>query len=126
MADDFEGQAIAVSASPEQVEPETIGIEIVYALPDKQTLLNADVPLGTTLEQGIALSGINDIHPELDISSMQVGIFSKIAPRDQVLREKDRIELYRPLFADPKEIRKQRAAAGKAMKNQKKKAVAKQ
>ncbi len=106
-------------------DEEMIGIEIAYALPERQTLLNFDVPLGTTLEQGIALSGITDIHPELDVSTMKVGIFSKIAPRDQVLREKDRIELYRPLFADPKEIRKQRAAAGKAMKNQKKKAVAK-
>ena len=96
---------------------ETIGVEIAYALPERQTLLSFEVPLGTTLEQGIALSGISTIHPELDLDSMKVGIFGKVAPRDQILREKDRIELYRPLFADPKEIRKQRAAEGKTMKN---------
>ena len=96
---------------------ETIVVELAYALPARQTLLSFEVPLGTTLEQGIVLSGINTIHPELDLDSMKVGIFGKIAPRDQVLREKDRIELYRPLFADPKEIRKQRAAEGKTMKN---------
>lgn len=105
-------------------EFKTIGVEIVYALPQQQTLLNFDVPLGTTIEQGIELSGIKDAHLELDVLAMKVGIFGKIAPRDQVLREKDRIELYRPLFADPKEIRKQRAAEGKAMKNRQKKAEA--
>jgi len=96
---------------------ETIVVEIAYALPERQTLLSFDVPLGTTLEQGIPLSGIAAIHPELELDAMKVGIFGKAAPRDQVLREKDRIELYRPLFADPKEIRKQRAAEGKTMKN---------
>lgn len=105
---------------------DTIGVEIVYAMPEQQTLLNFDVPLATTLEEAIELSAIKEVHPELDISSMKVGIFGKIAPRDQVLREKDRIELYRPLFADPKEIRKQRAAEGKTMKNRHKKADAQQ
>jgi len=57
---------------------------------------------------------------------MKVGIFGKVAARDTVLREKDRIELYRPLFADPKEIRKQRAAEGKTMKNRQKTTKAKQ
>ena len=51
---------------------------------------------------------------------MKVGIFGKIAQRERILEEKDRIELYRPLFADPKEIRKQRAAEGKTMKNRQK------
>lgn len=128
MADSKINQDIATSAvnSIEPSQTQMIGVEIAYALPKQQTLLNFDVPLGTTLEQGITLSGIEAIHPELDVASMKVGIFSKITPRNQVLREKDRIELYRPLFADPKEIRKQRAAEGKAMKNRQKKAAAKQ
>lgn len=100
-------------------------IELVYALPQKQTLLSFEVPEGTTLAQGIALSGIHNSHPELDLATIKVGIFGKLAPRDQVLREKDRIELYRPLFADPKEVRKQRAAEGKTMNNRQKRAAAK-
>jgi len=116
-----------MSEAPSQdQDDEMIGVEIVYAMPEQQTLLSFDVPLGTTIDQGIALSFIKETHPELDIVAMKVGIFGKIAPRDQVLREKDRIELYRPLFADPKEIRKQRAAQGKAMKNRQKKAAAQQ
>jgi len=106
----------------ESVEPLSIlnvmiGVEIVYALPEQQTLLSFEVPLGTTLAKGIELSKIGEIHPELELSTLNVGIFGKVAPRDQVLLEKDRIELYRPLFADPKEIRKQRAAEGKTMSN---------
>ncbi|RVU84773.1 RnfH family protein [Leucothrix sargassi] len=94
----------------------TLNVEIVYALPEKQTLLSFQVEEGTTLEEAIELSGIQAHYPELDLSSMKVGIFGKITPRTHVMREKDRIELYRPLLADPKEVRKQRAAAGKKMK----------
>ena len=114
--------AESLAAAPD----ETMVVEIVYALPEQQTLLSFDVPLGTTLAEGIVLSGIKMIHPELDLETMKVGIFGKIAARDTVLREKDRIELYRPLFADPKEIRKQRAAEGKTMKNRQKITEAKQ
>ncbi|MGB1309911.1 MAG: RnfH family protein [Leucothrix sp.] len=96
---------------------EMIWVEIVYALPTSQTLLNFEVVQGTTLEQGVMQSGIAAVHPELDLHNMPVGIFGKIAAREVVLREKDRIELYRPLLADPKEVRKQRAAEGKTMKN---------
>ena len=99
---------------------ETLTVEITYALPEKQTLFSFEVPVGATLNEGIELSGIKAIHPELDLDTMKVGIFGKIAPRERILEEKDRIELYRPLFADPKEIRKQRAAEGKTMKNRQK------
>ena len=107
-----------------QKTAEMIEVEIVYALPEKQSLLSFDVPLGTTLEQGIELSGIKAIYPDLVVEAMKVGLFGKVAPRDQVLREKDRIELYRPLSADPKEIRKRRVAEGKTMTNRQKKTEA--
>ncbi len=97
------------------VTPE-IGVELVYALPEHQTLLSFMVPQGTTVEQAISLSGIQEHYPELDLSTLKTGLFGKVTPRTQVLREKDRIELYRPLLADPKEVRKQRAEAGKKMK----------
>ena len=104
----------------EQIEtPEAekkVNIELVYALPEQQTLLSFSVPEGTTLAQAIDLSGIQDHYPELMLDTMKAGLFGKVAPRTQVMREKDRIELYRPLIADPKEVRKQRAAAGKKMK----------
>ena len=93
-----------------------LNVEIVYALPEKQTLLSFQVEEGTTLDEAIGLSGIQTYYPELDLASMKVGIFGKLTPRTHVMREKDRIELYRPLLADPKEVRKQRAAAGKKMK----------
>lgn len=93
-----------------------ISVELVYALPEHQTLLSFAVPSGTTLGEAIDLSGIQDHYPELDVSSLKTGLFGKVAPKTQVLREKDRIELYRPLIADPKEVRKQRAEAGKKMK----------
>lgn len=93
-----------------------VNVELVYALPEQQTLLSFTVPQGTTIDQAITLSGIQSHYPALDLADMKVGLFGKIAPRKQVLREKDRIELYRPLIADPKEIRKQRAEAGKKMK----------
>lgn len=96
--------------------PKQIPIELVYALPDRQTLLSFEVEEGTTLEQAIALSDIQDHHPELDLAALKFGIFGKITPKTHIMRERDRIELYRPLIADPKEVRKQRAAAGKAMK----------
>lgn len=114
--------ADVLTAGPDEM----MMVEIVYALPEQQTLLSFDVPIGTTLAEGIILSGIKAIHPELDLDAMKVGIFGKLAARDAVLREKDRIELYRPLFADPKEIRKQRAAEGKTMKNRQKTTEAKQ
>lgn len=99
------------------IEPtKMVKVELVYALPEQQTLLSFSVPEGTTLDQAIALSDIQEHHPDLDLSALKAGLFGKVAPRTLVLREKDRIELYRPLIADPKEIRKQRAEAGKKMK----------
>lgn len=86
-----------------------IHIEVVYAVPDKQVLLSLSVPEGTTVAVGIEQSAIQDEFPELKMEIKAVGIFSRKVPLDQVLREGDRIEIYRPLIADPKEARRQRA-----------------
>lgn len=91
-------------------------IEVVYALPDAQTLLRLDVPEGTTAAQAVELSGIREKHPEIDLEKNKLGVFGKLVKSDSPLREKDRVEIYRPLIADPKEIRKKRAEEGKAMK----------
>jgi putative ubiquitin-RnfH superfamily antitoxin RatB of RatAB toxin-antitoxin module len=95
---------------------EIIKIELVYALPDEQFLLSIEVPNGTTIAEAIKLSGILDKHPEIDLEKGKFGIFGKLSKTDTVLREKDRVEIYRPLIADPKEVRRKRAEEGKVMK----------
>jgi len=95
---------------------ESIEIEVVYALPDEQVLLKRKVPAGTTVAEAIQASGLLEKHPEIDISRNKLGIFGKLTKAESVVREKDRIEIYRPLIADPKEVRRKRAEEGKAMK----------
>ncbi|MEE8340422.1 MAG: RnfH family protein [Xanthomonadales bacterium] len=86
-----------------------IYIEVAYAAPDKQVLLGLSVPEGTTVAEGIEQSAIQGEFPELKMELKTVGIFSHKVPLNHVLREGDRIEIYRPLIADPKEVRRQRA-----------------
>jgi uncharacterized protein len=93
-----------------------IKIEVVYALPHEQTLLTVEVHQGATLGDAIKLSGILEKYPEIDLANSKFGIFGKLSKADVVLREKDRIEIYRPLIADPKEVRRKRAEEGKVMK----------
>ena len=85
-----------------------LNIEIVYGLPDKQVLKTMQVVEGTTIRQAALQSGLENEFPDLDLYSAKLGIFGKIAKDDTVLRDKDRIEVYRPLLIDPKEARRQR------------------
>lgn len=89
--------------------PEKYFIELIYALPHEQVLMTLDVEQGTTVEQAIKLSGILEKYPEIDLAKNKLGIFGKVIKADQELRDKDRIEIYRPLIADPKESRRKRA-----------------
>ena len=93
-----------------------IQVEVIYALPHEQKLLKVEVSQGTTLEGAIEISGILNKYPDIDLSSNKVGIFSKLSKLDVVVRDKDRIEIFRPLIADPKEVRRKRAEEGKVMK----------
>ena len=93
-----------------------IKIEVVYGLADKQDLLSFEVEEGITVQEAIVQSGIMDEYDDIDLSKNKVGIFGKLTQLKKVLRDKDRVEIYRPLIADPKEVRKKRAAAGKSMK----------
>jgi uncharacterized protein len=93
-----------------------IDIEVVYALPGEQMLLRQSVPAGATVADAIHASGVLEKHPEIDLDKNKLGIFGKLTKADTVLRDKDRIEIYRPLIADPKEVRRKRAEKGKAMK----------
>lgn len=95
---------------------ENIHVEIAYALPQQQSLLVKQFAPGITAEQAIRDSGLLDKYPEIDLGKNKIGIFGKLAKLDTVLRDKDRVEIYRPLIADPKEVRKKRAEEGKVMK----------
>ena len=94
-------------------------VEVAYALADKQSLLTIEVERGATLKDAIEASGILEIFKQIDLTKDRVGIFSKFASLDTILQEKDRVEIYRSLVADPKEVRKERAAMVKAMQSDK-------
>lgn len=95
---------------------EKIQVEVVYALPNEQQLLKLKVPAGTTVSDAVRLSGLAEKYAEIDLEKGKFGIFGKLSKPDTVLREKDRVEIYRPLIADPKEVRRRRAEEGKVMK----------
>lgn len=88
----------------------SVHVQLCYARPDRQFLLDLNVAPGTSVLQAIKDSGIVQQAPEIDVSVMRVGIYGKLKALDTVLREHDRIEIYRPLIADPKETRRRRAA----------------
>lgn len=90
-------------------------VEVAYARPERQLILKVEVPGDATVETALRASGIQARFPEIDLDNARVGIFGKLSKRDALLRPGDRVEIYRPLIADPKEVRRQRAAAGKRM-----------
>lgn len=102
------------TTNEQQLSIKKIQIEVVYGLPDKQELLTLPVSEGTTIEQAINESGISNIFSEIDLSVHKVGIWNRTAKLSDVLKDLDRIEIYRPLIADPKEVRKRRAEKAKA------------
>ncbi|WP_089726745.1 RnfH family protein [Candidatus Thiosymbion oneisti] len=91
-------------------------VEIAYARPDAQTILSVTASEGLTAKGAIEQSGILQRFPEIDLRVNRVGVFGKLAKLDQALAPGDRVEIYRPLIADPKVVRKQRAAQGKAIR----------
>ncbi len=86
-----------------------IAVEIVYALPEKQYFYTVKVEEGATVEQAIKASGILELRSDIDLSSNKVGIFSRPVKLGDEVQAGDRVEIYRPLLADPKELRRQRA-----------------
>lgn len=94
----------------------TIHVEVAYALPDKQRIVALELPAGTNVREAALRSGLDKQFPGLDLNSADLGVFGKVVskPEAQILQDGDRVEIYRPLIADPKEVRKQRAAKAKA------------
>ncbi len=88
-----------------------IQIEVAYALPTRQQIVPLSVAAGTTVYEGAKKSGIDQIFPEIDFDAVDMGIFGKVVkkPKEELLRDGDRIEIYRPLIIDPKQARLNRA-----------------
>ena len=95
---------------------EKINVEVAYALPNEQVIISLAVSNNATLEEAIRQSGILQTYPDINLDVKKVGIFGKLSRLDTPLKSGDRVEIYRMLIADPKEVRRKRAAEGKAMK----------
>ena len=92
-------------------------IEVIYALPERQELVTLDLPEGGTAQQAVEASGLLQKYPDIELGGRnKLGVFAKLVKADTVLRDRDRVEIYRPLIADPKEVRRQKAAEGKVMR----------
>ena len=87
-----------------------VDVEVVYARPEQQVIMALKMPETATVEQAINASGILSHFPEIDLTANKVGIFAKTCALEQVLKQGDRVEIYRPLLHDPKDARRQRAA----------------
>ena len=93
--------------------PDEILVEVAYALPEEQVIISIKVPTIFNVQQAIEKSGIQKKFPSIDLSKNKVGIFGKKTSLDHLLKDRDRIEIYRPLILDPKEMRRKRAAQKK-------------
>ncbi len=94
---------------------ELIEVEVAYALPQRQVIAKVSVAAGTTVAEAIVLSGIRSMFPGIE-EQPKVGIFSRKVSLDYRLQAGDRVEIYRPLLADPKEVRRRKAEEQKAEK----------
>jgi putative ubiquitin-RnfH superfamily antitoxin RatB of RatAB toxin-antitoxin module len=101
-------------------EDKTINVEVAYATPHKQAIVEVQVAAGTTALEAAQQSGISDRFNDIDLDNAKLGVFGNLVTPKQVLREGDRVEVYRPLIADPKEVRKARAARAKERREQEK------
>lgn len=99
-------------------ESGTIEVEVVYALPERQALVAIALPAGATAGDAIEQSGIARQFPEQDLAACQLGIWGRLADRDQLLEDGDRVEVYRTLEIDPREARRKLAAEGRTMGQQ--------
>ncbi|MEY8709757.1 RnfH family protein [Mangrovibacter phragmitis] len=86
-----------------------ITVEVVYALPGKQYLRKVTLTEGATLQQAIEASGLLALRTDINLEKNKVGIYSRPAKLNDTVQDGDRVEIYRPLTADPKALRRMRA-----------------
>jgi putative ubiquitin-RnfH superfamily antitoxin RatB of RatAB toxin-antitoxin module len=85
-------------------------VEVAFATPERQLILPVEVPAGTSAIEAVRLSGIEEQFPEIDLAKNRMGVFGKLCKPERLLAPGDRVEIYRPLKADPKVVRRERAA----------------
>ncbi|CAM5214748.1 RnfH family protein [Alishewanella longhuensis] len=102
-----------VNNSAGEAANDRITVEVAYALPDRQALLTLSVSSAASVEQIIQQSGILQQFPQIDLLTQKVGVWSRPVKLAEQVREGDRIEIYRPLIADPKDLRRRRAEKAK-------------
>ncbi|MDT0602712.1 RnfH family protein [Thalassotalea castellviae] len=105
--------SLEINSSQADEKQTLIKIEVVYGTPTEQALLTLEVEEGVTVEQAIISSGILLSFKEIDLTVNKVGIWNRTAKLTDTVNDLDRIEIYRPLIADPKEVRKRRAEKAK-------------
>lgn len=91
-------------------------IEVCYALPERQEIVKSTLPAAATVQEALEKSGLLQKYPDISLQDGKFGVYGKLVRLDTPLRDGDRVEIYRPLLADPKEVRRKRAEEGKAMK----------
>jgi putative ubiquitin-RnfH superfamily antitoxin RatB of RatAB toxin-antitoxin module len=91
-----------------------IDVEVAYATPERQLIVPVEVPAGASAIEAIRLSGIEEQFPEIDLTTQRIGVFGKLCKPERVLARGERVEIYRPLKADPKAVRRARAAQAKS------------
>ncbi|QSX29036.1 RnfH family protein [Shewanella cyperi] len=94
-------------------EQEQFPVDVVYALPQQQKVVHIMVTPGTTFIEAVRQSNICAFFPEIELETVKLGVFSRIAKHDEVLQPGQRVEIYRPLIADPKDVRRKRAEKAK-------------
>ena len=107
-----------ISGTDRHDDGDAVEIEVVYAEPQCHALVRLILPAGSTLRQAVAASGLPSKFPQIDLAKNRLGIHGKIAKADTLLAPNDRVEIYRPLIADPKETRQRRAATVKPKRPQ--------
>ena len=91
-----------------------IRVEVVYALPERQTVVGVEVEAGTSVREAIVASGVLEMHPEINLAAADFGVWNERVEADCRVRNGDRVEIYRALIADPKAMRRQRASLSKS------------
>lgn len=94
----------------------SVAIEVVFAQKHHADIVRLSLDEGCTAAQAVEASGLLSKYPGIDLANCKLGVFGKLVKSDAVLRSGDRVEIYRPLIADPKEVRRRRAEEGKVMK----------
>ena len=103
----------ALNSADDALIDDKITIEVVYGVPHKQKILTLLLAAGITVEQAVIESGIIDLFPEIDLTVNKVGVWNRAVKLTDTVNDLDRIEVYRPLIADPKDVRKRRAEKAK-------------